>query len=205
MSLLALVAAPAFASAVSGCRYTGAVEALAAADGRTTVQLRVATVEPFGHDGPPPVCSAAGEVVRLSMTDASLRPHAVVVGSAVRAEVTDVWNPPDRVHTEEIVAVLPAACSFDGAAPCLDLGVCAPLGPRRFDLPMGSVTVQVLGPVGDACGLCVQGETENPNWRWTECTTPTCKVPRSVGRMTFASSEAKGVDLSPLTRACAAP
>lgn len=209
MTVLALAAlAPAHASAVSGCRYTGPVEALTDDGPRTMVTLRVSAAEAFGHSGAPAVCAAAGEVVTLAVPDASLGPHAVVVGTVVRAEVTDVWNPPDHVHTEEVVAVVPAAaaaCSLDGTPACLDLAVCAAVGPRRFDLPMGSVTVQVLGPVGEACGMCVQRETENPSWTWTECAAPTCRAPRALGRLSFPSTPEQGPDLSALTRACATP
>jgi hypothetical protein len=60
-----------------------------------------------------------------------------------------------------------------------------------------------MGPVENGCGLCIDGETENPRWKWKGCKkTPSCVVPSSLGRVDLPYTEQQGNDVSPLTNAC---
>lgn len=197
--------APSEASSVSGCRYTGEVRGLADNDARTTIELRVVTVEAFGHSGAPAICTAVSETARIAMANGpALDALHLQPGMIVEAEVTDVYNPPRHHHHDErVVRVLAPACRLEDQRACLDVAACTPMAPARLHDPMGSVTIEVMGPTAKGCGLCIQGEVENPRWTWTGCgTTPSCVVPTTLGRVTLPYTDQAGHDTSPLLSAC---
>ena len=183
----------------------------------TTVVLKVATAEAFGHSAAPAVCAEPGSEATITPTDpAAFAALGLAAGASVGAEVRDVWNPPEHHHSEEISLVAPTVepeapvvperppgCTVDGDWPCIDVAACVPGGPFRFDLPMGSVSVQVMGlQKGGACGLCVDGEHENPAWEWKGCKKkkPTCAVPTATKSIELGTRQE--IDTKALDAAC---